>query len=200
MEERGRSLLMAVLLLLVAFVPAHCDDSAKPVSTVLRASWPDTPLLLEARYTSINRQNTHSGRFDLAHLDSISPPYSCSEFVAEYKESLFWNFVNRTKSLRPLELTDKGMFSYNCLAIGDHMTPRCDHMTILHPHRYVQCRAGDCRVVTTIISLQSPRFLSLSPPVLASYRDVSTGMFVHLIAGDHTLLPGVTMLRLPWSN
>ena len=120
--------------------------------------------------------------------------------MAEYKESLFWNFVNRTKSLRPLELTDKGMFSCNCLAIGDHMTPRCDHMTILHPHRYVQCRAGDCRVVTTIISLQSPRFLSLSPPVLASYRDVSTGMFVHLIAGDHTLLPGVTMLRLPWSN
>ena len=109
MEERGRSLLMAVLLL-VAFVPAHCDDSAKPVSTVLRASWPDTPLLLEARYTSINRQNTHSERFDLAHLDSISPPYSCSEFMAEYKESLFWNFVNRTKSLRPLELTDKGMF------------------------------------------------------------------------------------------
>ena len=114
MEERGRSLLMAVLLL-VAFVPAHCDDSAKPVSTVLRASWPDTPLLLEARYTSINRQNTHSERFDLAHLDSISPPYSCSEFMAEYKESLFWNFVNRTKSLRPLELTDKGM-SFHIIA------------------------------------------------------------------------------------
>ena len=50
MEGRGRLVLMAGFLL-VAFVPAHCDESAKPVSTVLRASWQDTPLLLEARYT-----------------------------------------------------------------------------------------------------------------------------------------------------
>ena len=44
-----------------------------------------------------------------AQIDGISPLYFCSEFMAEYKESLFWNFVNRTKSLRPLTLTDKGM-------------------------------------------------------------------------------------------
>ena len=49
MEGKDRLVLMAALLLL-AIVPAHCDDTAKPVSTVLRASWPDTPLLLEARY------------------------------------------------------------------------------------------------------------------------------------------------------
>ena len=32
----------------------------------------------------------------------------CSEFMSEYKTSLFWEFVNQTKSLRPASSSDKG--------------------------------------------------------------------------------------------
>ena len=61
MEGRGRF----VLLLVVAFVPAQCDESAKPVSTVLRASWQDTPLLLEARYTGPHDASMGSWIFEI---------------------------------------------------------------------------------------------------------------------------------------
>ena len=64
MEGRGRFVMM-VGLLVVAFVPAHCDESAKPVSTVLRASWQDTPLLLEARYTGPHDASMGSWIFEI---------------------------------------------------------------------------------------------------------------------------------------
>ena len=92
--ERGRLLLVMVASIVLMVSPVVCDETAKPVSTVLRASWPDTPLLLEARcvYKALHLLSNHHHNHHLR---------VCSEFMSVYKQSLFWEFVNITKSLRP---------------------------------------------------------------------------------------------------
>lgn len=49
MEKWWLVIVAVSLQFTITFV--SCDETAKPVSSVLRASWSDTPLLLEARYS-----------------------------------------------------------------------------------------------------------------------------------------------------